>query len=483
MNVLRILRMVSILAMFLGGFIFLTLIPAFYFNELHSIRAYILSGIIVEVIGAGLYKFTRDVDSSTLLRREAIATVAFSWLAVGLLGAIPYVMDGAIPTYIDAFFETVSGFTTTGSTILPNIESLSKTSLFWRSLTHWLGGMGIIVLFIAIFPQLGVGAKHLFKSEVPGPITEGLRPKIKETSSALWKIYFGLTFLLMFLLWLAGMPVFDSVTHAFATLATGGFSIKNASIKFYDSMTIDFIITIFMILAGINFSLYFLIFNGRYKAPFKDSELKTYLSIIGIATFVLTFVLLDKYSNDILQAFRYASFQVAAIITTTGFATDDFNIYPPLGKIILLSLMFIGGSAGSTSGGMKVSRVVIAVKASFFEVYKTFRPHYVRSLKVSHSKIPPDIVRGIFAFVIVFIFILFLGTVFVASFGIDIVTSFTSVLTALGNVGPGLERVGSVENFAFMPSPVKFVLSICMILGRLELYTILVMLIPDFWKK
>ena len=483
MNFLKIFRLVGILAMFLGGFVLTAVIPAYYFNEISSLRAYLASAVIIEIIGISFVFLGRGVDKGTLLRREAIATVAISWIMVGLLGSIPYLFDNVVTNFFDAYFETISGFTTTGSTILIDIESVSKTSLYWRSITQWLGGMGIIVLFIAIFPQLGVGAKHLFKSEVPGPITEGLKPKIKETSSALWKIYVSLTVFLVFLLWTAGMPVFDSICHSFATLSSGGFSIKNASIKAYDSATIDYIISLFMILAGINFSLYYAFFHGKKKIFFRDLEFKAYLGIIFVSSCIIAYNINELYDGNLVESFRYALFQVAAIITTTGFATDDFNVYPALSKILLVAIMFMGGSAGSTSGGIKVSRILIAIKSSFFEVYKTFRPQFIKTLKIGISSISKDIVKGVFAFIIVFFVILLIGTLYVASFNIDIVTSFTSVLTTLANVGPGLERVGSIENFSFFPSAIKLFLSFCMIMGRLELYTFLVLFIPDFWKK
>jgi trk system potassium uptake protein len=483
MNYYLISRLLGILIMFLGAFQSLSIIVAVIYDESQSIYAYAFSTVLVEVIGFWLYVFGKKNDDETLYRREAIATVALSWLAIGILGALPYVIEGGIPNYIDAFFETVSGFTTTGSTILVDIESLSKTSLFWRSFTQWLGGMGIIVLFIAIFPQLGVGAKHLFKSEVPGPITEGLRPKIKETSSALWRIYLGLTLLLMLILYACGMPLFDSICHALTTMATGGFSIKNSSIKFYDSAVIDYVISLFMLLAGVNFSLYYLTFKGRILQAKRDIEFKLYIKIIVVFSILIAYDILARYDYSVFDAIRYSVFQVVSIITTTGFATDDFNVYPVFSKFMLIAIMFSGGCAGSTAGGIKISRIYIAFRASVLEVFKSFKPQYIKHLKINTNVVNIDLIRGVFAFIFIFMITLILGSVFISIFGIDMETSLTSVLTALSNVGPGLGRVGAIENFSFFPAIVKIFLSFCMILGRLEFFTLLVFLLPSFWKR
>ncbi|MFH1573177.1 MAG: TrkH family potassium uptake protein [Acidobacteriota bacterium] len=452
-----------------------------YYGEEGTTRAFLIGSAITMLAGIGLFYVGRR-EAGTIGRREALLVVTSSWLLIGVAGAAPYMLDGAFTNYADAFFETVSGFTTTGSTVLTDIESLSRGLHYWRTLTHWLGGMGIIVLFIAIFPQLGVGAKHLFKSEVPGPITEGLKPKIRETASTLWKIYLGLTALECGLLYWAGMDVFDAVCHSFATMATGGFSTRNASIGHYASVPVDLIVTLFMFLAGINFSLYYLFLKGNFTALFRDREFRVYAGLVALATAAVTINILTVHP-DIRDALRYGSFQVVAVTTTTGFGTDNFDLYPPFSKLLLVSLMFVGGSAGSTAGGMKVSRIMVVFKASFIEIYKIFRPQAVRAVRLGRSVVGDGVTRSIFGFFAIAVVIFVLGSLFMGMLGLDIVTATTSVVATLFNIGPGLARVGSIENFAFIPTAGKLFLSGCMILGRLEFYTVLVLFVPDFWKR
>lgn len=479
---LVILKLLGTLLMVLGLFQATAILIAVWFSETDSLIAYLISVILLELIGFGLYVFGKRFDTGTLQRRTAIATVAFSWLAAGIFGSIAFLLDGAMTSPVNAFFETVSGFTTTGSTILENIEAVSKTSLYWRSLIQWLGGMGIIVLFIAIFPQMGVGAKHMFKSEVPGPITEGLKPKIRETSSMLWKIYLGLTGSLILLLWLVGLSPYDAICHAFTTMATGGFSTYNASIKHFDSALVDGIITIFMFLAGINFSLYYLLRKGNWLGFLRNSELRIYGWVVVISTIVVTISILQYHDYNPLTALRYAAFQVVSVVTTTGFGTDDFNTYPVISKMLLLFIMAMGASAGSTSGGIKISRIMIMFKAIGLEISKVFQPQYVKVLHMNRVPIAPEVTRGVLTFVLLFVSTLLFGSVFMAFLGLDMEAAFTSVLTATANVGPGLGAVGPVENFNFIPGVGKIFLSFCMILGRLEFYTLLVLWIPNFWR-
>jgi len=452
-----------------------------YYGEERTTRAFLISAGITMLAGIILFYPGRR-ETGTIGRREALLVVTSSWVLIGAAGAVPYMLDRAFTNYADAFFETVSGFTTTGSTVLTNIETLTRGMHYWRTLTHWLGGMGIIVLFIAIFPQLGVGAKHLFKSEVPGPITEGLKPKIRETAATLWKIYLGLTVVECGLLCWAGMDVFDALCHSFATMATGGFSTRNASIGHYSSLPIDFIVMLFMFLAGINFSLYYLVLKGRFTALFIDREFRVYAGLVAMASAAVTINILTVHP-DIRDALRYGSFQVVAVTTTTGFATDNFNLYPPFSKLLLVSLMFVGGSAGSTAGGMKISRVMVVFKASFIEIYKIFRPQAVRAVRLGRSVVCDEVTRSIFGFFAIAVLVFVFGSLFMGMLGLDIVSATTSVVATMFNIGPGLARVGSIENFAFIPTAGKLFLSGCMILGRLEFYTVLVLLIPDFWKR
>ncbi len=481
MNMRIVARLLGILMIVLAICMATSLVWAVYYREASTTRAFLAGSVITLLTGFLLFYVGRR-ESGSIGRREALLVVTASWLLVGVAGAVPYMLDGAFTNFADAFFETVSGFTTTGSTVLTDVETLSRGAHYWRSLTHWLGGMGIIVLFIAIFPQLGVGAKHLFKSEVPGPITEGLKPKIRETAATLWKIYLGLTVMEFGLLYWAGMGLFDAVCHSFATMATGGFSTKNASIQHFQSLPIELIVTAFMFLAGINFSLYYLFLKGKFTALFRDQEFQVYAGLTALATVAVAVNILNVHA-DARDALRYGSFQVVAVVTTTGFGTDNFNLYPPLSKLLLVSLMFVGGSAGSTAGGMKVSRIMVVLKAAFIEIYKAFRPQAIRSVRLGRSVMSDEITRSIFGFFAIAVFIFVFGSLFMGLLGLDIVTATTSVVATLFNIGPGLGRVGSIENFAFIPTAGKLFLSGCMILGRLEFYTVLVLFVPDFWKR
>jgi trk system potassium uptake protein TrkH len=476
-------RNIGTLLMFLGLFLIPAIIVAISFEERPSMLAYIISFLIIEASGVAMFKSGVVGKDGALQRRTAIATVAFSWLAVGIFGAIPFILDLAIVNPVDAFFETVSGFTTTGSTILLDIEVLSKTSLFWRSLIQWIGGMGIIVLFIAIFPQMGVGAKHMFKSEVPGPITEGLKPKIRETSSMLWKIYFGFTASLMLLLWASGMTLYDAICHSLTTMSTGGFSTHNASIAYFDSFLIEFIIIIFMYFASINFSLYYAARSGKTSHFFTNTEVRVFTSIILIVTLLVFAATLKQNDYAVFESFRNALFQVMSIITTTGFGTDDYTLYPIFAQTILVLLISFGACAGSTAGGIKISRLIIMAKAIYLEVYKTFRPQYVKVVKLNGSAIQTDVIRSVIIFILLFVLTVLLGSILLTLLGTDMQTAFSATMTAVANVGPGLGSVGPVENFSSIPALGKIFLSLCMILGRLEFYTLLILLLPSFWKR
>ena len=404
-------------------------------------------------------------------------------IAAGVLGAVPYILSGAIPRPTDAFFETISGFTTTGSTILTDIEGLPKGLHFWRITTQWLGGLGIVVLFVALFPQLGVGAKHLFKSEVPGPITEGLRPKIKQTAMALWWIYVAITATEALLLWLVGLTPFDAVVHAMSTMATGGFSTRADSIAAFGSPAVEWIITFFMYLAGVNFALHYATLSGRGAQFLRDGEWRAYTLLVLLVTVVMAVLVMPTVGGDVEEALRVSAFQTLAIATTTGFGTADFNAWPVLAKVMLIALMCIGGSAGSTAGGMKVSRVVALGKAAVIELAHTVRPHAVRVVKIGRSAIRDDVMKQIYAFAVLFAGTVLVCTLWLAAHDVDLVTSFSASLTCVANVGPGLEGVGPTQNFAGLPASGKLVLSLGMILGRLEFFTVLALLLPSTWRR
>jgi trk system potassium uptake protein len=474
-------RLLGVLLVVLGISMLGSLPWAYVYDEWNAAVALLISVAITAGSGLGLFLWGRR-SRLTIYRREALAVVGLGWVLIGVYGALPFMFGGTFTNFVDAYFETISGFTTTGATVLTDIEVVPRALLFWRMTTHWLGGMGIIVLFVAVFPQLGVGAKQMFRSEVPGPITEGLRPKIKETAVALWKIYAFLTLLEMGLLMLCGMSFYEALSHSFATMATGGYSTKNKSIGFYDSVAVDVVITLFMFLAGINFTLYYLVIRGNWKAMVRNSEFRLYLGISLIVTLLIS---LDIWSlhGSLGKAFQYAGFQTVAILTTTGFGTDNFDLYPAFSKTILVCLMFIGGSAGSTAGGMKISRLMVLFKVAYQEVYHVFRPQARMSVKIGGAAVGEDVTRSILAFFTSFVGFFALGSIFMTALGLDIITASTSVVACLGNIGPGLARVGPIENYADIPAVGKAFLSFCMMLGRLELGTLLVLLVPDFWRR
>ncbi len=481
MNGRVISRLIGILLCALGLTMGLCLPVAFYYEEWDAGIGLGLSMGCTMVSGALFFLWGRSKEG-TVYRREALAVVGFGWLLVGVFGALPYYLGQAFSHFVDAYFEAVSGFTTTGATVLADIESVPKALLLWRMTTHWLGGMGIIVLFVAIFPQIGVGAKQLFRSEVPGPITEGLRPKIKETALALWKIYACMTATAAVLFMVFGMSPFDAVCHAFSTLATGGYSTKNASIGHFDSFAIDGITTLFMLLAGVNFTLYFLLLRGRFNALWRNGELRVYLLTTLVVSLCIAFNIADRHA-DFSQAMRYASFQTLAVFTGTGFSTDNFDAYPAFSKILLVCLMFVGGCAGSTAGGLKIARVMVVFKVAYQEIYRVFRPQARMSVRISGSVVSEEVVRSILVFFASFVVLFALGSIFMAALGLDIITATTSVAACLGNIGPGLARVGAMENYGHIPSVGKVFLSFCMMLGRLELGALMVLLVPDFWRR
>ncbi len=484
MHYLQIARLLGLLLVALGGCMATSLVWTVLDGVPHATRAFLISAGITVSCGGALWALGRR-ERGTLFRADALLLVALSWMALGVFGALPYMLEGAFINPADAYFENVSGFTTTGSTVMLDIASHSRGLLWWRALTHWLGGMGIIVLFVAIFPQLGVGGKLLFKSEVPGPITEGLQPKIKQTAAMLWRIYLTMTLALIALLWALGMPLFDAITHAFSTLATGGLSPRNGSVGEFNSASIDAVTTLFMLLGGVNFTLYYGVLRGHYKRALMDRELWAYLGIITVVTLIVTanIVGMDARHSSALTSFRYASFQVVAIITSTGFCTDDYNLYPPMSKLLLVLLMFFGGMAGSTAGGMKIIRLLIICKAIYVEIYKVFRPQSVMTVRIGRAVISQEALSACLAYFAMALFTCAGASLYLTYLGLDLVTAVTASLASIFNIGPGLATVGPTQSFAHIPTSGKVVLSLCMILGRLEFMTLLVLCLPDFWRR
>jgi trk system potassium uptake protein TrkH len=483
MNARLVVRVAAVLAAVVSLFMFFPLVVALVYGEFELLMSFI-APITVTVGVAGTIWALLRTDRRVLPPRSGFVLVTLSWLVAAAVGSAPFVISGAIPNITDAFFESMSGFTTTGASILTEIESLPRSILFWRSLTHWLGGMGIIVLTVAILPLLGVGGLQLMQAEAPGPSVDKITPKIAETAKLLWMIYLGLTVVQTLLLMAAGLDLFDALTHTFGTLATGGFSPQNASVGHYDSAFVDAIITVFMVIAGVNFILHFRLLTGRFREVGRNSELRAYLGIFVLASLAISVVLLvDDSASSFGEALRFASFQAASILTTTGYATTDFELWPAFGRIILFVLMFIGGSAGSTGGGVKVVRIVTLFKQGINELRYLVIPHGVFRLRLNGKPLKKKIVYAISGFVFLYLFLLLLTTVIVASSGNDITTSLTTALATLGNIGPGFGRIGPTENYFFFPDGVKWYLSFLMMVGRLEIYTVLVLLTPQFWRR
>ena len=429
------------------------------------------------------FLFSRKKDyNNQISPKDGLAIVSLGWIIASIIGAIPLYVSGSTVTYIDAFFEIVSGFTTTGATILTDVEHLPQGILFWRSLTHWIGGMGILVFTIALLPALGIGGFQLYKAESPGPIAGKIAPRIKDTAKILYKTYFVITILNILFLLIGGMNIFDSLVYTFGTVGTGGFATKNNSVGFYNSTYIHLVLGIFMVLSGVNFSLYYSLYKGKVKEVLKNEELKLYLGIILVATLAIGMNLFMTSYSSIGLALRDSFFQVGSIITTTGYTTVDFDLWPSFSKGILMVLMLIGGSAGSTSGGMKVVRILIMLKVVKREVMKIFHPRAIVPVKDSGKTVSNETIAGIYSFISLYFFIFVISTLLVSLEGIDLVSASSSVLATLSNVGPGMGFAGPTRNFVEYSQVSKMLFSVLMLLGRLELFTIIALLAPKRWR-
>jgi trk system potassium uptake protein TrkH len=416
--------------------------------------------------------------------REGFAVVGFGWLVVGLLGAVPYWLSGQIPSFTDAAFESISGFTTTGASILTDIESRSHGTLFWRALTHWLGGMGIVLLALAILPLLGIGGMQLFRAEVPGPVAERLTPRIRQTAKLLWAVYFLLTVLEIVALMIAGMGPFDAVCHSFATMATGGFSTDNFSVGGYASPAVEWVIIAFMFLAGANFSLHYLALTGRIEVYAKDEEFRFYSSIILVSSLLIGGALWAANTYSTLgDTLRQTLFQVVSIMTTTGFGTADYLQWPPVSHAVLLVLMAVGGCAGSTGGGIKVMRVFILLRHAKYELKKMLHPRGVYTLWFNGRALSPTLLTNVLGFFLLYMLVFVTGVVILTLGGRDLVTSVGATAATLGNIGPGLGDVGPASNYALLLGWEKWLLVLFMLIGRLEIFTVLVLLLPEAWRR
>lgn len=443
--------------------------------------ALLISIIILTLLGLGLCRI--KPVTGDIYARDGYAIVALSWLLVSIFGALPFLISGAIPSVFDALFESASAFSTTGASILREVEGLPKGILFWRSSAHWMGGMGVLVLVIAVLPSVKANRLYIIKAETPGPVPEKFVPKVGQVAKILYMIYIAMTAMEVIFLLVGGMPLYDSFIHAFGTASTGGFSNRNASVGAYNSVYIDAVIAIFMLLFGVNFSIYYALLKGNVKSILRDEELRFYLGTV-IATIVL--IVLNTYGTvfkTIGEAIRYSSFQVSSIITTTGFSTADFALWPAFSQCLLVLLMFLGASAGSTGGGIKCLRIVLLFKIIKREITKIIHPRSVQTIKINGKVVNEEILTEVMAYFFAYMAIFIVATIVVSLDNQDITSTATAVISSLSNIGPGLGTVGPAGNYADFSDISKAVLSLCMILGRLEIYPILLLFTPTFWKR
>jgi len=446
-----------------------------------DVYAFLIS-ITILIIAGFLLHLLKPKDSQ-MYARDGFATVALSWFFVSLFGSLPFLISGAVTSPMDAFFESVSGFTTTGATILTEVESLPRGILFWRSFTHWVGGMGVLALMLAVLPSVKPNSVHMLVAESPGPNPGKLVPKIRQTVKILYMIYTAMTLVQVVLLIISGMPVYDSIVHALGTAGTGGFSIKNTSIGAYNNVFAEIIIAVFMLLYGTNFSLYYQAIKGNIRSFLRDAEFRFYFGTVLVSIILITIDLTGKVFGSFWESLRHSSFQVSSIISTTGYSTADFNLWPSFSKAILVLLMFIGASAGSTAGGMKCIRIVLLMKLVRREIHRIIHPRSVYTVKIGGKTVNDDVLSGVTVFFYTFILIFAVALLIVSVEGKDMVSNFTAVAACIGNIGPGLGIVGPMGNFSAYSAISKAVFSFCMFAGRLEIFPVLLLFAPAFWKK
>ena len=490
MNLGKDLRLLASIMIFLALLMLIPFGVSIHFDEMPAVKAFLITILIMVVFSAIVLFFTRKETLRNLLPKDGYLFVVLTWIIATAFGAIPLVLSGNVPSYSTAYFEIMSGFTTTGATALSNIEGCYKGILFWRSMTNWLGGMGIVVLFVALLPaigsgsQMGAGSYLLVGTESVGPVKGKLTPKTKSTAKILWLIYFGLSFLQCILLKLGGLELFDAITITFSTISTAGFSVKNSSIAAYNSAYVDAIVTTFMLLGGINFSLYYKAFTGKIKQSLKDSELRWYLAIWFTCAALGAVQLTVKHIYpNLLTAFRYTGFNVASILTTTGFSNADYLTWPTFAVMLIVLTMFVGGCAGSTGGGIKVIRVATIFKMSKRAIKRNLHPAAVCSIRTNDGAMSEDTLTNIVTFVAIYLATWIISSVLVALCGTDLETCFSSALLCLGNIGIGFGKTGPTGSFAIFPAWTKWLFSSLMLVGRLELFTVYCIFTKSFWKR
>ena len=456
---------------------------AIFYDDQHHFNIFLLCSLITTSFGFLLRFLTKDEKNAEIKKRDGYLIVVGGWLCMTFFGTLPYLLSDSIPSFTDAFFETMSGFTTTGSTILDKIETLPKSILFWRSMTQWIGGMGIIVLTIAILPLLGIGGMELFVAEAPGPTKDKIHPRIKETAKRLWIIYFSLTALETVILMLLDLSFFDAINHSLTTTSTGGFSTKQESIAAFQNPLVEAVIVIFMFLAGTNFTMIYFGLKMKFRKIINNDEFKWYLSAVLILIILLSSYKTLTSSSDFMHSFREISFQVVSIITTTGYATADYTLWGSFLTFIFFLFLFSGASAGSTSGGIKIVRIILLIKNGLLEFKRRLHPKAVIPVMLNKQVISSTITYNLLAFIFLYLFVFTLGSIFLSLLGLDMLTSISAVASAVGNVGPGIADVGPSFSFSQLPSSAKWILSLLMLMGRLELFTVCVLFTPYFWKR
>jgi len=494
LNYQIILHVMGLLLLCNGGFMLLATLVSYIYDD--GVTLEISTAALVTLFTGTLLMFTTRGHSKEVKKREGYIIVTFGWIFMALSGSLPYLISESIPTFTNAFFETMSGYTTTGASILNDIEAIPKGILFWRSLTHWIGGMGIIVLAIAILPLLGIGGMQLFSAESPGPSADKLKPRITDTAKRLWLIYVSYTVAETILLWVAGMTFFDAINHAFSTLSTGGFSTKNASLAYWnDNPAIQYIIILFMLLAGSNFVLSYFAFKGQVQKILHDDEFKWYMYFIfgftAISALVVYFqadVAISSIEHPMVwgeaeSAFRHSLFQVLTVITTTGFVSADYTMWTPFLTILYFGLFFLGGSAGSTAGGVKVMRHIIMIKNGIIEFKRTLHPNAILPVRFNGKSISKEIVFNILGFFILYMLSFIIGAVVFAGMGLDFQTAIGGAASSLGNIGPAFGGLSPVNNFDILSDFGKWWSAFLMLIGRLELFTVLIILTPFFWRN
>ncbi len=479
MNYRMIAYLLGMIVLIIGAFLLLPFLIALIYSEASGL-SFLITGAASLLLGFLLTRMKPEKKS--MYAKEGFVVTALGWIVISLIGAAPFTLSGQIPSYLDAVFETVSGFTTTGASILPNVEALDRCMLFWRSFSHWLGGMGILVFMLALVNLSGGQSNHLLRAESPGPSVAKMVPNMRKSSTILYSIYIALTVLQIILLLLGGMPLFDSLCHTFGTAGTGGFGIKSASIGAYDSYYLQGVIAVFMVLFGINFNVYFFLLMRKWANAFRNTEVWAYLGIITFCTLTISLNIASMFPS-FYDAFHHAFFSVASVMTTTGFATADFNLWPEYSRFLLVLLMVIGACAGSTGGGVKVSRLVILYKAAAFEVRKLLHPNSIKVLTMDGKRISKETVQGVQGYLVVYFAITVLSLLLVSLDNFDFVTTLTAVEATLNNIGPGLNLVGPTGNYSFFSPMSKIVLTLDMLFGRLELFPMLILLSPSTWRK